>query len=333
MAEIKDLNVVDDNNTARWPEGQPPDSVNNGARAGEGLEARGFKDTIDTTLISTGSANAYAVVSHRAVPDDPSITGLYDGLTLTWEVNHDPTGACTLAVTMNTTAQPAKPLVLNDGAAITGSEFKSGVMLTTVYKATPDHWKIIAGAVTPVSSDASPKLGGNLDTDGFTVGTTADDKDLPLVAHGTGTVLIDGVGYPKSAGTNGQVLASDGTNFVLQGPLPFSEEYDSGPQVMTAGVILTLNHGLSAQPKILDLQMECVTAQNGWSVGDVMPFPVVQGSAVQSPARGLTARFPSATQVQIIVGSDGEFYGHGVSSFSTAVFTVANWRIRVRAFS
>lgn len=46
MAEMKSLNVTDASNTARFPENQQPSTVNNGARALEGLLAR-FKADID----------------------------------------------------------------------------------------------------------------------------------------------------------------------------------------------------------------------------------------------------------------------------------------------
>ena len=47
MAEITDLNITDASNTARFPENQTPGSVNDGARALEGMIARGFKDALE----------------------------------------------------------------------------------------------------------------------------------------------------------------------------------------------------------------------------------------------------------------------------------------------
>ena len=43
-AEINDLNIVDDSNVARFPENQAPSTVNDGARALEGIVARRMRN-------------------------------------------------------------------------------------------------------------------------------------------------------------------------------------------------------------------------------------------------------------------------------------------------
>ena len=75
MAEINDLDIVDANNTARFPEGQAPSTVNNGARALEGLVARWHKD-INASVLTTGTLTAYVYAANQ------TITAYYDGLTL-----------------------------------------------------------------------------------------------------------------------------------------------------------------------------------------------------------------------------------------------------------
>ena len=67
MAEIDDLNITDASNTARFPEGQAPSTVNNGARALEGIVARGIKDALEGNINSTGSAGAYIVAANRTI--------------------------------------------------------------------------------------------------------------------------------------------------------------------------------------------------------------------------------------------------------------------------
>ena len=74
MAEITDLNITDASNTARFPENQTPGSVNDGARALEGMIARGLKDALEGNKDSTGSSNTYAVSANR------TIAAYYDGL-------------------------------------------------------------------------------------------------------------------------------------------------------------------------------------------------------------------------------------------------------------
>lgn len=91
MAEINDLNITDASNTARFPEGQAPSTVNNGARALEGLLARWHKD-INGSIASTGSANAYAMAANQ------TLGAYYDGLTLAFDANFANTGSATLNV-------------------------------------------------------------------------------------------------------------------------------------------------------------------------------------------------------------------------------------------
>ena len=64
MAEIHDLNPTDESNTARFPENQAPSTVNNGARALEGLIARYFFDT-DTSVVATLSGSVIQITANR----------------------------------------------------------------------------------------------------------------------------------------------------------------------------------------------------------------------------------------------------------------------------
>ena len=56
MADIQDLNVVDDNNQQYWPENtMKVKDVNNAGRGDEGIMARWFAD-INGTVVSVGMA-------------------------------------------------------------------------------------------------------------------------------------------------------------------------------------------------------------------------------------------------------------------------------------
>ena len=95
MAEITDLNVTDASNTARFPENQNPSTVNNGARALEGLIARGFGDTIIPSKTTAGTADAQTVTPNQVVADITTCKSMFwmkAGATLT------NTGAMTLNI-------------------------------------------------------------------------------------------------------------------------------------------------------------------------------------------------------------------------------------------
>ena len=91
MSEINDLNITDASNTDRFPENQAPSTVNNGARALEGILARHHKDT-NASKASTGSANAYVFAA------DQTLSAYYDGLEISFDANFTNTDAVTLNV-------------------------------------------------------------------------------------------------------------------------------------------------------------------------------------------------------------------------------------------
>ena len=72
MAEVKDLNATDASNTARFPESQLPSTVNNGARALEGMIARFNQDTngsVTSSGTNTVTLAAASVLSAYAQGD------------------------------------------------------------------------------------------------------------------------------------------------------------------------------------------------------------------------------------------------------------------------
>lgn len=124
MAEINDLNINDASNTARFPEGQAPSTVNNGARALEGLIARWHKDE-NTSILTTGTATAYVVAANRTLT-------YYDGLKIGAEF-HVNSGA---SPTVNVNALGAKAIIWPDGSALAVNEIVAGAKVLLVYDGT-----------------------------------------------------------------------------------------------------------------------------------------------------------------------------------------------------
>ncbi len=90
-AEIEDLNTTDSSNTARFFEGMPPGSVDNGMRAVEGILARWHEDT-GCRKATTGSADAYSFAAAQ------TLSSLYDGLIVCVEIHATNTGVSTLNI-------------------------------------------------------------------------------------------------------------------------------------------------------------------------------------------------------------------------------------------
>ena len=112
MAEINDLDVTDSSNTGRFPENQTASSVNDGARALEGMLARAFRDVIDGAGTTAGTLTAYTLSPNR------TITAYYDGLmfAVKWHL------ACGATPTINVSSLGAKTVKWSDGTAIAAGD-------------------------------------------------------------------------------------------------------------------------------------------------------------------------------------------------------------------
>ena len=115
MAEIDDLEIVDASNTARFPENQAPSTVNDGARALEGIIARWNKD-LDGSVLTTGTATAYVYAANQ------TLTAYADGLTLGVDFHV----ACGASPTINVDALGAQSLVYPDGTALAAGDISTG---------------------------------------------------------------------------------------------------------------------------------------------------------------------------------------------------------------
>ncbi len=137
MAEINDLDPNDGSTNARFPEGQAPSTVNNGARSSEGITARWYRDT-NASLVSTGSNNAYVIAANQ------TLTAYYDGLEIGFEANFTNDDTATL----NVDSLGAQSIVLSDGTALTGGEIVSGQKVFVVYDLDNTQWQLINPAVS-----------------------------------------------------------------------------------------------------------------------------------------------------------------------------------------
>ena len=130
MAEIDSLDIVDGNNTARWAEGQAPSTVNNGARALEGIIARWHEDT-GARKSSTGSANAYVFAAAQ------TLSAYYDGLEIGFDANFTNTGSATL----NVDSIGAKTIKKNNDVNLASGDIESGQKVFVVYDCTSFQMK------------------------------------------------------------------------------------------------------------------------------------------------------------------------------------------------
>jgi len=90
--------------------------------------------------------------------------------------------------------------------------------------------------------------------------------------------------------------------------LPFSKEYQSTGQTMITAGLLTLAHGLSADPKLIRLYAIATAAAHGFSVGDKLDLTATVNAFTQDGFdMGLTVTFDS-TNIYIRNGNSPELW-------------------------
>jgi len=123
MAEIVSLSVTDASNTARFPEGQAPSTVNNGARALEGMLARNIRDT-QGYITAAGTANAITIALNATTAAEAT------GERIVFKAAATNTAATTVTVTPSGGAARSARNIYRNGAALTGGEIISGSYYT-----------------------------------------------------------------------------------------------------------------------------------------------------------------------------------------------------------
>ena len=138
MAEVKDLNVTDASNTARFPENQAPSTVNNGARALEGMLARFYADN-NGSISTTGSSNAYVLAASR------TLTAYAAGDTFLVKFNHANSGSSTIAID----GLSAQSIVKNQTTALAANDILANMIGLISYDGT--NFQLL----TPIQTDAA----------------------------------------------------------------------------------------------------------------------------------------------------------------------------------
>jgi len=152
VAELADLEPIDSDNTARFPEGQLVPTFNNGARALEGILARWLADT-NGTIVSTGSAPSYAIATAS------SYVSLVDGLVVVWRAHASFTTG-TAKLTVNALAQ--KNLVRQDGTALKVGDIVEDQTVVSRYNSDMDAFECLGIAAKPSDTDFSSFFPGAL---------------------------------------------------------------------------------------------------------------------------------------------------------------------------
>lgn len=124
-------------------------------------------------------------------------------------------------------------------------------------------------------------------------------------------------------------------------PLYFTRKFTSTDQTITSGGLLTLAHGLTVAPDLVNFELVCQTGEFGFSAGNVVPID--RNNAMAGPGAGTgvslnmvgAAIVVNATNILIrFTNQANVFYLPNFSDGSAGTgLTNANWRLRVKAWA
>ena len=103
-----------------------------------------------------------------------------------------------------------------------------------------------SSGIASVAADTTPQLGGSLDVNGNAI-VSVSNGNIAITPNGSGKVILDGLSYPTSDGSSGQVITTDGG-----GNLAFT----------------TVSAGSSNSGE--NISWEVTQSSHGLSVGDVI---------------------------------------------------------------
>lgn len=152
---------------------------------------------------------------------------------------------------------------------------------------------------------------------------------VDLSPYATTSALTSGLAAKADASALTSGLAAKADTSALK----FTKSFTSTDQTFTAGALLTLAHGMSVAPKVVQFYAVNVTTEAGYVTGDVL---YLQGGADHignTTAYGISG-VGDATNVLVRIGSAGIVAAiiHKTTGALGSI-TPANWKLRVVAYA
>lgn len=257
-------------------------------------------------------------------------------------------------VITNNTASSAAPAALAMGASTVLARLAAGnivaatpteinTLLTVAATTTKTSNYTVLTTDTFIPCDAS---GGSLTVTLYTaVGNsgrvvTIKKMDSTLTQEvtieGDGTETIDGaLNYKLDTQYESITLVSDGANWLIGNSLSVLNKYFvSSEQTITAGGSLTIAHGLSEEPTLIQPYLICKTAEGGYSIGDKYIFTGAYQVATASTVSFGASFVPDSTNINVRYGTFANIFSiNNKTTGNTFNITPANWRLVIRAWA
>jgi len=157
---------------------------------------------------------------------------------------------------------------------------------------------------------------GVADISGLRAGATAD-----VASQAEAEAGVDNTKYTTSLRVKQAIAA--------QVSVGLTKAFESAQQTITLSGTYTIAHGLGARPTLTFTELECTTADSGYSIGDRLMLggfmdlntTAISGPAVVAGATNLVCRWGSSMP-----------YVPNKGTGASALLTAASWRWRVRAW-
>lgn len=332
-----------------------PFNLTNGSTADATQVMANFNDIVNgvnsNAVAASGGSLTLAAITNSTINSTPigqtsPSTGAFTNITASGTLGAGATtlsstlgvtGATTLSSTLSTTGLTTATGGLTLGALLTFTTPPTVASASTVDLGAQVSNVLDISGTTPITSFGSTAVAGQE----FDVRFTGA---LVLTYNATSLILPSSANITTAAGDNAKVRALSGGNFVITryqratglaliAPTPIiSKSFISTAQTITNSTTVPIAHGLGVQPTIVNYYIKCITAEFGFSVGDIVQ--VSPNTMDGGTARGFGAKVDT-TNVNIIF-SNGQ--GNPVlwvirPDFTNNSLTDANWQFYVNAYA
>nr|WP_288358003.1 hypothetical protein [uncultured Pseudomonas sp.] len=201
-----------------------------------------------------------------------------------------------------------------------------------------------AAASKKAAADSATAAGQSADSAGTQAGNAKNSADAAARSLASSETVAAAVraqiALPSLAGQKGKfwrVAQDEKTLELADVTQTITKYFVSAAQQLVRGGSININHGLGQRPKIMSAYITCVTAEWGYSVGDVLEVSLAVASA--SDQSGY--RYPAgmgvlsdATTITLLFHSFGIPINtkNNLSGAQVVFANAANWTISVRAF-